>query len=88
MKYPDGDNIPEIDEIVNFYSPERIAEIARETGFVQRESKLGGIEFLSVMTQGLYANPGATLNQMASMLKDINPQLEISGPGLQQRIFA
>jgi len=78
--------VPEIAEIVNFYSPERIAEIARETGFVQRESKLGGIEFLGVMTQGLYANPGATLNQMASMLKDINPQLEISGPGLQQRI--
>jgi hypothetical protein len=78
--------IPEIGEIVNFYSPEAIEEIARETGFVQRESKLGGMEFLVLMTQGLYAQPDATLNQMAGMLKDINPQLEISGPGLQQRI--
>jgi hypothetical protein len=78
--------VPEIDEIVNFYSPERIAEIARETGFVQRESKLGGMEFLALMTQGLYAQPDATLNQMSGMLKDINPQLEISGPGLQQRM--
>ncbi len=78
--------IPEIDEIVKFYKPELIEKIARETGFVQRESKLGGIEFLSLMTQGLYSNPNATLNQMAGMLKDINPQLEISGPGLHQRI--
>ena len=78
--------IPEIDEIVNFYSPELIEKIARETGFVQRESKLGGAEFLALMTQGLYAQPDATLNQMSGMLKDINPQLGISGPGLQQRI--
>ncbi len=78
--------IPEIAEIVNFYSPELIEQIARETGFVQRESKLGGMEFLALMTQGLYAQPDATLNQMSGMLKDINPQLEISGSGLQQRI--
>ncbi len=78
--------IPEIDEIVNFYSPELIEQIARETGFVQRESKLGGMEFLALMTQGLYAQPAATLNQMSGMLKDINPQLEISGSGLQQRM--
>ena len=44
--------IPEIDEIVNFYSPELIGKIARETGFIQRESKLGGMEFLALMTQG------------------------------------
>ena len=78
--------VPEIDEIVKFYSPELIEEIARETGFVQRESKLGGMEFLGLMTQGLYSRPNATLNQMAGMLRDINPQLQISGSGLQQRI--
>ncbi len=78
--------IPEIAEIVNFYSPELIEQIARETGFVQRESKLGGAEFLGLMTQGLYAQPDASLNQMAAMLKEINPQLEISGSGLQQRM--
>ncbi len=78
--------IPEIEDIVNFYTPETIEEIAKETGFVQRESKLGGMEFLGLMTQGLYANPKATLNQMAGMLKDIDPKLQISGPGIQQRI--
>jgi hypothetical protein len=79
--------VPEIEEIVKFFTPEVIEEIARETGFVQRESKLGGVEFLGLMTQGLYSNPGASLNQMAGMLKDINPELEITGQGLQQRIL-
>jgi len=78
--------IPEIEDIVNFYTPEAIEKIAKETGFVQRESKLGGMEFLGLMTQGLYAHPNASLNQMSGMLKDINPKLQISGPGIHQRI--
>jgi hypothetical protein len=78
--------VPEIDEIVNFYSAEVVEEIARETGFVQRESKLGGIEFLGIMTQGLYFRPDATLDQMVAMGKDINKELEISPEGLHQRI--
>jgi len=78
--------VPEIDEIVNFYSPGVVEEIAKETGFVQRESKLGGVEFLGIMTQGLYSRPDATLAQMVAMLKDINKELEISPGGLHQRI--
>jgi hypothetical protein len=78
--------VPELDEIVNFYSAEVVEEIARDTGFVQRESKLGGIEFLGIMTQGLYSRPDASLSQLVAMLKDIDPQLEISPVGLHQRI--
>ncbi|MGB9595367.1 MAG: hypothetical protein ACPL7B_03720 [Candidatus Poribacteria bacterium] len=48
MSIPTETMIPEINEIVNFYKPEIIEEIARDKGFVQRESKLGGIEFLTV----------------------------------------
>lgn len=82
--------IPEIDEIVKFYSPETIEQIARETGFVQRESKFGGTEFLGIMTvlgimtAGLFSEPDASLAPMAAMAGDINP--EISGPGIHQRI--
>ncbi len=78
--------VPEIDEIVNFYSPGVVEAIARESGFVQRESKLGGMEFLGIMTQGLYSRPDATLDQMVAMGKDINKELEISAEGLHQRI--
>jgi hypothetical protein len=78
--------IPEVDEIVNFYSSDVVEGTARETGFVQRESKLGGTEFLGIMTQGLYSHPDATLDQMVAMGKDINKELEISPEGLHQRI--
>ncbi len=78
--------ISEIDEIVKFYSPEVIEEIARETGFVERESKFGGVEFLGIMTFGLFNEPDASLDRMAAMAMDINPDLEITGSGIHQRI--
>jgi hypothetical protein len=78
--------IPEVDEIVNFYTPEKVEQAARETGFVERESKFGGIEFLGIMTAGLFSKPDASLSQMAGMAKDINPESEISAAGIHQRI--
>jgi len=53
MSTPTETIIPEIDEIVNFFTPELVEQIAEDLGFVQRESTLGGIEFLSIMTYGL-----------------------------------
>jgi hypothetical protein len=78
--------IPEINEIVNFYTPELVEKIAKQTDFVQRESRLGGIEFLGIMTQGLFSFPDASLSQMSAMAKDINPELEISKQGFDERI--
>ena len=78
--------LPEINEIVNFYTPELVEKIAKETGFVQRESHLGGIEFLGVMTQGLFSFPDASLSQMSGMAKDINPDIDISKQGFDERI--
>jgi len=86
MSTPTETIIPEIDEIVNFFTPELVEQIAKDLGFVQRESTLGGIEFLSIMTYGLFSQPDATLNQMSAMLKDINEALEITASGLHQRI--
>jgi len=85
MSIPTKVIIPEITDIVNFYEPDLVEKIARETGFVQRESELGGIEFLGIMTAGLYGRPDASLSQMAAMAKTINPESEISKPGLHQR---
>ena len=70
--------IPEIEDIVNFYTSETVGEMARETGFVQREPKLNGTAFLCMMTQGLYHQPDATLTQLVSMGKDMNCSLEVS----------
>jgi len=86
MSIPTETIIPEIDEIVNFFKPESVEKIAKDEGFVQRESTLGGIEFLAIMTYGLFSQPDASLTQMVAMLKDINPQLQITASGLHQRI--
>jgi len=68
------------------FTPELVEQIAKDLDFVQRESTLGGIEFLALMTYGLFSQPDSTLNQMAAMLKDINEQLEITASGIHQRI--
>ena len=60
MSTPTETIIPEIDEIVNFYKPESIEQIAKDKGFVQRESALGGIEFLAIMTYGLFSQSDAS----------------------------
>jgi hypothetical protein len=86
MSTPTETIIPEIDEIVNFFTPELVEQIAKDLGFVQRESTVGGIEFLSIMTYGLLSQPDATLNRMSAMLKDINESLEITASGIHQRI--
>ncbi len=78
--------VPEIEEIVKFYTPELVERVARETGFVQRESMLGGIEFLGVMTQGLFAKPDSSLSQMSAMARDLNPEVKISKQGFDDRI--
>jgi len=54
MSIPTKIIIPEIDEIVNFYRPESIEKVAKDKGFVQRESALGGIEFLAIMTYTIF----------------------------------
>jgi hypothetical protein len=63
-----------------------VEKIARQTGFVQRESGIGGIEFLGVMTQGLFSFPDSSLSQMSGMSADIKPDLEISKQGFDKRI--
>jgi len=69
--------VTEIDDIVNFFKSEVVEQVARETGFRQRESKFGGVEFLGIMTTGLFAFPDASLGRMCGMAKDINPELDV-----------
>ena len=75
-----------IKEISRFFNEETARAKARETGFVQRESKLTGHLFLTVFTFGmsLYGTP--TLNQLVGLLNLVAPELEISREGLHQRI--
>lgn len=58
-------------------------QLARETGFVQRASKLTGAAFVQTLLFGWLNNPQATLQQLAQMAGTVG--VAISPQGLDQR---
>ena len=75
-----------IHEVAQFFDPEIAEAQARQSGFVQRKSKLTGHLFLTIFTFGmsLYGTP--TLNQLVGLLTLIVPEVELQREGLHQRI--
>jgi hypothetical protein len=73
-------------KVSQFFNEEITNTAARETNFVERESKLTGHLFLSVFTFGmsLYGTP--SLNQLIGLLHRVMPLLEISRQALHERI--
>ncbi len=59
-------------------------QIARETGLVQRRSKLTGAKFVQALTFGWLAHPDATREQLAQSAADVD--VAITAPGLYQRM--
>jgi hypothetical protein len=59
---------------------------ARETAFVERESKLTGHLFLSVFTFGMSIYGTPSLNELIGLLNLVMPQLEITRQALHERI--
>ena len=57
--------------------------LARETGFVQRASKLTGAAFVQSLLFGWLNNPQATLQQLAQMAGTVG--VPISPPAVEQR---
>jgi hypothetical protein len=58
-------------------------QIARQTGFVQRESKLTGVLFVQTLVSAWLANPQATREALAQMAASLG--LSISPQGLSDR---
>lgn len=58
-------------------------QLARETGFVQRASKVTGAAFVQTLLFGWLNNPQATLQQLAQMAGTVG--VAISPQGLEQR---
>ncbi len=57
--------------------------LARDTGFVQRESKLNGPVFVTTLVGTYLANPAATLDELTQTAAALG--VRISAPGLDQR---
>ena len=56
--------MPSLQQIVNFFSPDKIEQIAKETFFVKRKRKLSPLVFLGLFTFGLIQKADATLVQL------------------------
>lgn len=77
-----------IKAIGQFFSADRIEQVARETKFVERESKLTGLLFISIFVFGvsIYGNP--TLEQLLGLLATHLENCNLTRSGLHQRITA
>jgi len=69
-----------------FFDEEFIEDAARDTKFVQRESKLTGHIFLCVFVFAMNHYGTPTLNQLIGILEKILPELKISRQGFHNRI--
>jgi hypothetical protein len=59
-------------------------QMAQETKFVQRESKLTGSKFLQIWTLGFLQHPKASLNILCQVAEDL--EVSITKQGMQQRL--
>lgn len=65
-----------------FGSP--VNQVARQTKFVRRQSKLDGLHFLQVLVFGFIEKPQGSLNHLAQVSLDLG--VEITAQGIDERI--
>jgi len=73
-------------KVSRFFNERFTEELARESGFVERESKLTGHLFLSVFTFGMSIYGTPSLNELVGLLNLVVPQLDLTRQGLHERI--
>ena len=74
-----------LDEVGELFDAEKVEEIARNTGFVKRKSKLTGYLFLVVFTFAMNTYGTPTLKQLVGLLKLV-ALVKIKREGFYQRI--
>jgi hypothetical protein len=75
--------ITQLKERVQHLLGERAEQLGRATGFVKRQRKLSGADFVQGLVFGLLANPEHSTEELASILG--RRDVQISAPGLCQR---
>lgn len=87
VKTEDTEMHEKIEQIMNaleeFFGPEVEAK-AKETGFVQRDSKMTGLQFIKMWVIGFLEKPIASLNYLAQVSADLG--VEITKQGIQERL--
>ena len=73
-------------KIVRFFGEAEVEQVAQETKFVQRRSRLTGLGYLKALVFGYIENPKASLSDLAEVCADL--EVKISPQGLDERINA
>lgn len=76
-------SIPQVAEAMQQVLTDGADRLAREKGFVQRSSKMGGAAFAQTLVFGWLSNPQATLEQLAQTAAALG--VSISPQGLDER---
>lgn len=76
-------SITQVAEAMRTVLTDYAEKAGRDSGFVQRESKMGGAEFAQTLSLGWLSNPEATLEELAQTAATIG--VKISAQGLDQR---
>ena len=89
-----GDDFIEIDpkkmasfyeDVADIFSKEKIEEVAKDSGFVKRKSKLTGHLFMTIFTFGVNIYGSPTLNQLVGLLDSV-AHVDMTRQALHQRI--
>lgn len=72
--------------LTEFFASDAIETTARQTGFVQRASKITGKLFLALITFGVWSEAKTTLGQLATKATQLGEALEVSPEALHQRM--
>jgi len=72
--------------LTELFSSDAIETTARQTGFVQRASKITGKLFLALLTFGVWSEAKTTLAQLAAKVTQLGEQRDVSPEALHQRM--
>jgi hypothetical protein len=72
--------------LTEFFSAEHIEAVARQTGFVQRTSKITGKLFLALVTFGVWGDATTTLAPLAAKVAQLSQHVVVSPEAIYQRM--
>jgi hypothetical protein len=74
------------EKMVQFFSEQRVEELARATKFVRRKSAIRGLNFLKAVVLGFLEKSGSSLNELAQSFLDVG--VAVTPQGVDERINA
>ena len=72
--------------LTDFFSAEHLEAVARQTGFVQRTSKITGRIFLALVTFGVWSDARQAPAQLAAKVPPLSQHVTVSPEAMYQRM--